>query len=355
MLAEKGWRSPTLSKEYGGGGLSQEHEVILAEEFDRARAVGGVGFPPLFPALLVWGTEEQKRKFLVPVVRAEKVIFQAFTEPQSGSDLAGIVSRAERDGDDWLITGQKIFVSGQGIPDYLYGPFVTDPQAPRHRNLGYFIIPYPSKGLELRRQNLLNGHGQNFVFLDSVRIPGDYLIGGDHQGWQVAGTSLELEHGGRGSPIQRDEYVNHLLEYARQSKLGEKTIGGDEVLQQLTMENYIDSHINGLFKLRNYWMYTTRQEMSYQGSLSYLFSKEYLMKNANRARDVVGMYSLLGEKDPRAPHEGIQEAFQRGSLVWAHPGGPIEVQKVIVARRIGISQTRERAATTPSTAGASGV
>ncbi|MBI4298188.1 MAG: acyl-CoA dehydrogenase family protein [Chloroflexi bacterium] len=354
-LAEKGWFYPMYPKQYGGGGLTPEHEVILAEEFERGRVRGSMGNSFALPALLVWATEEQKQKFLVPLLKTEKVSFQAFTEPQSGSDLAGIQSRAVRDGDDWLITGQKIFISGQGEPDWLFGPILTDLEAPRHRNMGFFMIPYPSKGLELRRQNLLNGYDQNFVFMDNVRVPGDHLIGGDHQGWQVTGSSLEIEHGGRGSPIQRDVYLEKLLAYTRQATRLGKSLGSDEIHQQTAMEAYMDSHVSGLFALRNYSMYQARQELSYHGSQNSLYGREYRIRNANRARDLMGMYSLVGETDPLAPVEGTQEQFQRGSLVGAHPGGAIEVQKVIVARRLGISRTRERAAATPSTAGVSGV
>jgi hypothetical protein len=121
------------------------------------------------------------------------------------------------------------------------------------------------------------------------------------------------------------------------------------------MEAYIDSHVNTLFSQRNYFMYQARQEMSYHGSQSDLWRKVFRMTNADRARDIMGMYSLLGIEEPRAPFGGQQEVYQRSSLTGAHPGGTIEVQKVIMARRIGISRTRERAATTPSTAGVRGV
>ena len=137
VIAEKGWLYPTYPKEYGGGGLTGEHETIIMEEFDRAKVVRDFTNALCLPTLMVWATEEQKQKFLVPLLKAQKVAFQNFTEPDAGSDLASLKSRAVRDGDDWIITGQKVFVSGQGEPDWLFGPIVTDADAPRHRNLGY--------------------------------------------------------------------------------------------------------------------------------------------------------------------------------------------------------------------------
>jgi alkylation response protein AidB-like acyl-CoA dehydrogenase len=354
-LAEKGWLYPTYPKEYGGGGLGAEHETILQEEFERTRVVRDFTNPYIFPTLLVWGTEDQKQKFLAPLLRAEKVAFQNFTEPNAGSDLASLQSRAERDGDDWIISGQKTFVSGFGDPDYLFGPIMTDPNAPRHRNLGYFLVPYPAEGVEMQRLNLLTGHDQSFIFMDSARVPGDHLIGGELDGWQVTQTTLEIEHGGRGVAFLRDEALDNLLAYTRNTKHSGEVLWDDPVLQQRAMEAYIDSHVNTLFSQRNYFMYQARQEMSYHGSQSDLWRKVFRMTNADRARDIMGMYSLLGIEEPRAPFGGQQEVYQRSSLTGAHPGGTIEVQKVIMARRIGISRTRERAATTPSTAGVRGV
>ena len=354
-LAEKGWLYPTYPKEYGGGGLSGEHETILLEEFERARVVRDFTNSLIFPTLLVWATEEQKQKFLVPLLKAEKVAFQNFTEPNAGSDLASLQSKAVRDGDDWIITGQKIFVSGHGDCDYLFGPIMTDSDAPRHRNLGYFMIPSPSPGLELSRLNLLTGHDQIFVFMDNVRVTADHLIGGEQQGWQVTQTTLEIEHGGRGVAFPRDRALENLLKYVQETKSNGGTLGSDPIIQQHAVEAYIDSHINDLFAKRNYWMYQARQEMSYHGSLSSMFRKTFAMRNADRARDIMGMYSLLGVREPRAPFAGQPEVYQRGSLTGAHPGGTIEIQKVIIARRLGISRTRERAAATPSTTGVSGV
>lgn len=355
QLADKGWLYPTYPKEYGGGGLTGEHETIILEEFVQARVVPDFTNRYIFATLLVWATEEQKRKFLVPILKAEKVAFQNFTEPNAGSDLASLQSRAVRDGDDWIISGQKTFISGHGDPDYLFGPIVTDTDAPRHRNLGYFLIPHPAPGLEMTRLNLLTGYDQSFIFMDNVRVPGDHLIGGELEGWQVTQTTLELEHGGRGIALTRDEALDNLLKFAGETKRNGGMLGDDPVLQQEAMDAYIASRIHTLFSQRNYWMYQAHQEMNYEGSQSDLYHKTYRIKNSDRARHIMGMYSMLGVKDPRAPFGGQPEVYQRSSLTGAHPGGTLEIQKVIMSRRLGISRTRERAAATPSTSGVQGV
>ena len=354
-IGEKGWLYPTYPKEYGGGGLSGEHETIIQEEFERFRVVPDFTNRYIFPTMLVWATEEQKQKYLAPILKAEKVAFQNFTEPNAGSDLASLQSRAVRDGDDWIISGQKTFISGHGDPDYLFGPIVTDTDAPRHRNLGYFLIPCPSPGLELTRLNLLTGHDQSFIFMDNVRVPGDCLIGGELEGWQVTQTTLEIEHGGRGIALPIDEALENLLKYTKEIQRNGEPVGNDPVMQQLAVDAYIDSRINTLFAQRNYWMYQARQEMTYHGSQSDLFRKTFRSRNADRARDIMNMYSLLGVDDPRAPFGGQPEVYQRSSLTGAHPGGTLEDQKLIISRRMGNSRTRARAAATPSTTGVQGV
>ena len=350
-LAKKKWLHPTYPEQYGGGGLSGDHETILEEEFMKAQAPRSGGASFLLPALLVWATEEQKQKFLRPLLMAEKVAIQAFTEPNAGSDLASLQSRAVRDGDDWIISGQKVFIGNPPDGDWLYGPIITDPEAPRHRNLGFFLIPVKTSGIEFRAQHLLGGAShQHFLFMDNVSVPGDHLIGGDHQGWQVTNTSLEQEHGGRGQAFPRDEAMDNLLTYVRETQREGSSLGKNPVVQQKTMDSYIASNTNTLFAKRNFWMYQARQEMSYHGSQATMWSKDFGVHNADRARSVMKMTALLGIREPGVAFGGQMEMHQRGSLIWVHPGGTLDVQKVIVARRIGISRTKERAAPTPATA-----
>ncbi len=349
-LAEKGWLYPTYPKEYGGGGLTGDHETILGEEFHQARAAGAPNGGLILSTLLVWATEEQKQQFLVPMLKGEKSSWQKFTEPKGGADLADYQSRAVRDGDDWLLTGSNVFVSGRprpewsSGPDFIWGPMMTDPDAPRHRNLGYFMVPVPSEGLEIKEQNLLNGHDQHAIFLDNVRIPGDHLIGGDHQGWQVASTTLEQEHGGRGQAFPSDEVVDNLVVYAKNVN------GSDPLIQQVTMDAVLDAHRDSLLAKRTYWMYQSRLDINYEGNVANVHNREHDLRNAGRVRDVMGMYSLVDSKEPGSPHGGAQEVNQRGKAGQRHAGGSTNIAKVILARRIGVSRTKERAAPTPSTA-----
>ena len=351
-LGAKAWLYPTYPKEFGGGGLTAQHEVILQEEFRRRKVPTVFSNDLVLPSILVWGTDEQKQEWLPGIMRGETICFQNFTEPQSGSDLASIECTAVRDGDEWIINGQKIFVSGggPGRADMLFGPMKTDPDAPRHKNLGYFLIPAETPGLRLTSMELLNGHNQHTVMMDDVRVPHRCLLGGETQGWQVTQTTLEAEHGGRGRALPIDEALDNNIEYVKHTKVNGGTLGQDPYIRQQVVDSFLDYHVYSLIEKRNHWMYTGRQEMTYHGSQSALYRKEYQLRNADRARDILGPYAILDTKDPAAPNEGAPEVFQRSSLTAAHPGGTVEVQKVVIARRLGISRTKEKAAPTPATA-----
>jgi alkylation response protein AidB-like acyl-CoA dehydrogenase len=349
-MAKKGWLFPTYPKEYGGGGLTADHETILDEEFGRARYPRAYSNTYAFGSLIVWGTEEQKQKFLVPLLKGEKTAWQRLTEPQGGADLANVTSRAVRDGDDWIVNGQNIFISCHGDEDYFPGVLLTDPEAPRHRNLGFFMVPNHVPGLEIRKMNLLNGHGQNVIFMDNVRVPGDHLIGGDHQGWQVMQTLLEAEHGGRGRAFPRNEVLDNLMGFVKKTQSNGSTLGSAPLIQQASMGAYIDAHINGLLLKRTYWMYQNHMEMKGESNAANVFDRLSDLRIAMTVREIMGIYAFLGTKEPGAPHGGAEEVNQRAKAGQRHLGGSNNIAKVILARRIGISRTQERAAPTASTA-----
>ena len=349
-MGEKGWLFPTYPKEYGGGGMSADYEVIISEEMSSANVKACTSRSLVFQTLLVWGTEEQKQKFLPPLLRGDAIVFQKLTEPQGGADLASIQSRATQDGDDWILNGRNVFIGDPYDVEYIAGPMVTDPDAPRHRNLGYFMIPVPSEGLELREMRLLPSSRKQAIFLDNVRIPGDHLIGGVNQGWQVMGTHLEFEHGGRGRAVPRDENTDSLVEYLRDTKHDSGTLGSDEVVQQVAMDAVLDAHVQGLLLQRTYWMYQNRMEIQYEGNVANVHGRESSLRNARRIRELYGPYGFLGTKEPGAPHGGAQEVNQRSRAGQNHAAGSTNIAKVILARRIGISRTQERAAPTASTA-----
>jgi alkylation response protein AidB-like acyl-CoA dehydrogenase len=222
-LGAKGWLAPTWPKEFGGGGLTPDHAVVLNEELARydTPALGDLGLVVSAPAILVHGNDEQKRRYLPGIIKGEVITWQVFTEPEAGSDLASLKTRGVRDGDDYLINGQKQFV-GTGItPDYLYTLVNTDPSGPRQENLSVFMVPAQSNGVTIQSMDLIAGGTKRFVFFDNVRVPADTLIGRENEGWWVAQTTLDLEHGGSGvddTPDGRVKLLEQVIKYLKEGE-----------------------------------------------------------------------------------------------------------------------------------------
>ncbi len=347
-LGAQGWLWPTAPTEYGGGGLSLDHAVIIEEEIDSY----GLTLPPYYDSggklggasILVWGDEEQKRFFLPQIFKGEVRTWQLLSEPEAGSDLANVKSTAQLDGDDYVINGQKVFVgSGLGC-DYMWTLTVTDTEAPRHQNLGWFMIPSNLPGITIRPMDLLISGGEsgagsgvkNTVYFDNVRVPAFNLVGGENEGWKVATTHLELEHGS-GGRISRNWLVDRLFDHCRANQRRGKPMTKDPDVRDRLVDVYIDAEISRLFNLRNYWMRHTQATITYEGPQASYYRKMSGLRQATAILDILGPAALT--YDPAlGADEGHMEAYMRSALIALHPGGTADIQKVIMARRIGIGR-----------------
>ena len=353
-LGAQGWLWPTAPVEYGGGGLTMDHAIIIEEELERT----GLSLPPYYDtggqlggaSILVWGSEEQKQRLLPPIFKGEVRTWQLLTEPGSGSDLASVQTTALRDGDDYVINGQKIFVGSTHGAEQSWMIAVTDPEGDRHKNLAWFIVPMDLPGITMAPLDLLTTGGEGgagtgmklSVFFDDVRVPANNLVGGENNGWQVATTHLELEHGGGGS-VHRNTLVDRLIAHCKKTLRGGVPMSQDPDVRHRLVDTYIDAEIGRLLGLRNYWLAHSGQSRSYEGPQSSLYGKMSGLRIAENILQILGPYALTNDAQ-WGPLEGSIELHQRGSIVALHPGGTAEIQKVIMARRIGIGRAvREEA------------
>ncbi len=353
-LGEKGWLWATAPEEYGGGGLSLDHAVVIEEEVDSY----GLTIPPYYDSggrlggasIMVWGTEEQKQTFLPPIFRGEVRTWQLLTEPEAGSDLANAKMSADRDGDEYVINGQKIYVGSSLGCDYMWTITCTDNEAPRHQNLGWFMIPADLPGITIQPMELLISGGEsgagsgvkNTVFFDNVRVPAFNLIGGENEGWKVATTHLELEHG-TGGRIGRNWLVDHLFEYCRENQRNGQPLTKDPDVRDKLIDIYVEAEIARLFNLRNYWMRHSKAEITYEGPQASYWRKMSGLRMSQSILDILGPSALTFDPQWGAA-EGHMEAHQRSAIVAIHPGGTADIQKLIMARRIGIGrEVREKA------------
>ncbi|MFQ5381617.1 MAG: acyl-CoA dehydrogenase family protein, partial [Dehalococcoidia bacterium] len=198
-LNERGWGAPHWPKEYGGGGLPVRQQFVLSEEFAWARAPrpGGIGHGWAGPTIMVYGSDEQKEEFLPKILSGEHRWCQLFSEPGAGSDLASLQTRATRDGDDYVVNGQKIWTSGAHQSNMGILVARTNPDAPKHRGISYFLVDMKTPGITCRPLvNMLHDHSFNEVFFEDARIPAKNRLGEENRGWYLAATTLDFERSG---------------------------------------------------------------------------------------------------------------------------------------------------------------
>ena len=298
----------------------------------------------------MWGSEEQKAHFLPPIFKGEVRTWQLLTEPEAGSDLAGVKTNASRDGDEYVINGGKIFVGSDHGAEQAWVLCETDPSAPRHENLSWFIIPMDAPGVSILPMDLLGtgneggaGTGRkNTIHFENVRVPAFNLVGGENNGWQVATTHLELEHGGGGA-IQPNTLVSRFIDYCKETRRGGRPLSADPEIRLRLADIYMRSEIVRLFGVRNFWLANANQPRSYEGSQLSYYEKMAGLENAEAMLDILGPYALV--KDERwTVLKTAVELDQRNSIVNLHPAGTADIQKVIMSRRIGVGRTvREKA------------
>ena len=353
-LGDKGWLWPTAPAQYGGGGLDVDSAVVIEEEIDSF----GLTLPPYYDSggrlggnsILVWGTEEQKQAFLPPIFTGRVRTWQLLSEPEAGSDLANVKTQAIRDGDEYILNGQKIFVGSDHGCDYMWTITVTDPEAKRHENLGWFMVPSHLPGITIQPMDLLISGGESgagsgikqTVYFDNVRIPAFNLVGGENEGWKVATTHLELEHG-TGGRIGRNWLVDRLFDHCRTTQRRGEPMTNDPDVRDRLIDVYVEAEIVRLLNLRNYWMRHSGAHITYEGPQASYMRKTSGLRMAQAMLDILGPAGLTHDKDLGAA-DGHMEAHSRAGIVAIHPGGTTDIQKVIMARRIGIGrEVRERA------------
>jgi 3-oxocholest-4-en-26-oyl-CoA dehydrogenase alpha subunit len=343
-LGAKGWLFPIYPKEYGGAGLTVDHQMVLETELVKY----GLSLSHVFytlarivaPVLIRWGTEEQKREFLPAITRAEISVWQVLTEPHGGSDVANCQTKAIRDGDDYIVNGQKVMVGHHLPPDYLWTLVCTNPQGKRHENLGWLHIPANLPGITIQHMYLMMGI-KNAVFFDNVRVPAKYLIGGENNGWKVANTHMELEHGGDGK-IGVDPVVERVVEYCQKNSIGGKPLIEDDKVRDVIADIMIELNTLRRFNQRNFWHRFAKIPHPYGGVQQRYFQRMTRVRNAERLQQILGCDALVQDL---SVHEVVDfEYCVRSGPGQLHGGGTLDTDRLIFARRLGLGRpTQEKA------------
>src|SRR5215210_2140826 len=291
-LYKGGWICATWPKEYGGKGLSLMESVVLNEEFARAGAplrADFFGDTLVGPTILQWGSEEQKQEFLPKILSGQISWCQGFSEPNAGSDLAGLKTRAELDGDEWRINGQKVWTTQAKTADYIFLLARTDPNVPKHAGISYLLVPMKQEGVEVRPIVQPDGSGEfNEVFFEDVRCPKDNVVGGLNNGWKVAMTTLGFERGTSATTSHRrfEKELDTIVEAARANG----RIGDPAVRQRLARawSTVQIMRINGLRQLSNQVAGRKDPDMARLSALNKIFWSEHHQRVMELAVDILG-------------------------------------------------------------------
>ncbi len=339
-LAERKWIAPAWPVEYGGAGMSVMEQFIFNSELAEARAPRPFGIAVGFagPTLIVHGTEEQKQKYLPEILAGDTVWCQGYSEPGAGSDLASLQTRAVKDGDDYLVNGQKIWTSGAHVSKWMILLARTDPDAPKHRGITYFIVDMKSPGVQVRPLiNAADSHEFNEVFFEDVRVPKENIIGEENRGWYLAQTTLSFERSSIGSAVGARQTVEDLAKFAREHKgQGTSTLGHNDAVRTELVDRYVEA---GVATLMSYKIVSMQAKegvpAGHEASVAKLYGTELNQRIYRTGMKLVGMYGQIDGKSagPESPMRGRIKYMYLRSVANTIEGGTSEIQRNIIATR----------------------
>lgn len=332
QLAAESWLGLGWPTEYGGGGATPIEEFLFFDELHRS------GFPiPLLtlntvgPALMAHGSEAQKQRFLPAILKGEVHFSIGYTEPAAGTDLASLETRAVRDGDDWVITGQKIFISLATYADYLWCACRTNPEVSKHKGLSVFIIPMDSPGIAITPIDNLGDSDLSAVYLQDVRVPADSLVGPVDGGWRLITSQLNHERVAlmMVGPLVRN--AQDVRDWAATVPHDVGTLLDVPWVQRNLAQVEVGLEVLKLMNWRQAWNLGRGAIRMEEASAIKVFGSELYIDVNRRLLEVAGAVGTLRRGSPGAVLEGRLERYDRAMRVLTFGGGTNEVQREIIA------------------------
>ncbi|UCH86478.1 MAG: acyl-CoA dehydrogenase family protein [Dehalococcoidia bacterium] len=338
-LSQKGWVTPAWPKEYGGMEASPALQLVYNEEmgYHRApigsiiQAVGIVG-----PAILFFGTEQQKNQHLPPITAGDVVWSQAFSEPESGSDLASLKCRAVKDGDDWVINGDKIWTSNAHRSEWCAVLVRTDPAAPKHKGISFLLVDMQTPGITVQPiVNMANMHSFNQVFFDDVRVPNSALLGPENQGWYVTAMTLDYERSSlvaAGVSLAK-RGLDDLVDYCRETKVNGRSLLDNPLVRHKLSEMAIEIEVGKYMVYRVVSLQARNEPGSIEAAVCKLYNTEMNVRMTNSGIEILGLYGQL-QKDSKWVR--MMGRFQKSylyAIAMVVGGGTSEIQRNIIAMR----------------------
>ena len=339
-LGEGGWLGVSWPAAYGGRGATAMEHVLYLEGLLHAGApdsVNTLGLSLVGPTIIDTGTDEQKRRFLPPMLRGEVVWCQGFSEPNAGSDLAGLQTRAVRDGDDWVVNGQKIWSSGAHYADWCALLARTDPDAPKHKGISFLLVDMQTPGITVRPIKQISGDAEfNEIFFDNVRVPHDQILGEANGGWLVANRMLAYERGVITMEILAgyQKLWDELRDFARATTHGGAALIDDALVRQRLAESWTDIQLMRLANLRYITRYMRGDSPGAETSYMKLYwgTTEQGLCDLALALGGPEALALAGSSRAIADGDWLRQYFlSRAATIY---GGTEDIQRNIIAERV---------------------
>jgi alkylation response protein AidB-like acyl-CoA dehydrogenase len=337
-LGQKGWLAPSYPKEYGGLELSHMERLILAEELAYNRApmsieaeitVNWVG-----PSILLFGTEKQKKEYLTKIAKGDIIFCLGYSEPNVGSDLASLQTRAVEVGDEYVINGQKTWCSYGHLADYCWLAARTDPNASKHEGISMFIVDMKTPGITVRPLiNILNHHSFNEVFFDDVRIPKENLVGQENRGWYQLVIALDFERSSVGYAAANQRVIEELIKYAKEMTRNGKPLANDPLIRNELAQVTVENEVARMMAYRIVSMFSKGLHPSYESSMSMVFVSDVMRRTANAGMRMLGHYGELDRDSKWAVMNARIMRMCLASLSIGVGGGSNEIQRTIIAIR----------------------
>ncbi len=338
-LGAKGWLAPSWPTEYGGMGATYMKRYIIAEELSRRAGPRTlVGATMAGPCIMMFGTEEQKKKYLLPIARGEIEFALGYTEPEAGSDLAALQIKAEEKSDHYLINGQKLFNTGCHYSDYHWLGARTDSTGPGYKGISLFIVDFKSPGLTLSPIMTMADYRTNAVYYDNVRVPKENMVGQKNRGFYHILTALDFERTYEAGQVER--FFDILLKYCRETRRNGKPLTQDFQVRQKLARLAVDIEVLKVFAKRLAWLLNQGKIPGADAAMAKLYGSELEQKSSQIGTEIAGLFSQIQEGSPCAPLDGYLELYYRACVRWTIVRGSSEIMRNLIATR-GLGLPRE--------------